>query len=183
MAISIPATTSSSPASNSATSTKKMLELWSRPASKFGMDKRDTLTALCRGMRGPLRVQRRLPQGPLRARRPTANPASTTCAPATRLLPPRHGRRCRTWPGCPHEPGTRRPHAIYTAQDARRAPERPLQLRQRTANGSAVHGNLPAWAARQAARRARARRRHEHTTNRRPPRPGPRRRPRSLLGS
>ena len=63
-----PATTSSSPATCSATSRTSTCWSWSpRPQQrKFGQDKRDTLTRYCLRLRRAVRLQRRLPQGPLR---------------------------------------------------------------------------------------------------------------------
>ena len=54
---------------------RHMLELVASPQQRqFGLDKRDTLPALLPRMRRPLRLPRRLPEGPLHRRRPTASP-------------------------------------------------------------------------------------------------------------
>ena len=65
---------------------RTLLELVALPGQgAFGQDKRDTLTTSAS-------LQRRLPEGPVR-HPPTASPASTTCAPATRSSSTTSGRR------------------------------------------------------------------------------------------
>ena len=71
-----PVTTSSSPPTCSATSTDTpMVELVASPQQvAFGRAKADTLPRVLPGLRGPLRLQRRVPQEPLHPAPPTARP-------------------------------------------------------------------------------------------------------------
>ena len=87
---------------------RHMLELIASPQQrKFGNDKRDTLTQFCLRLRRAVRLQRRLPQGPVRHRTQTASPASTTCARATRSSSTTSGARWRPWPSCSGRTGHR----------------------------------------------------------------------------
>ena len=82
---------------------------------RSAQDKRDTLPALLPRVRRALRLPRRLPQGPVHPRRPTASPASTTCAPATRRSSTTSTGRCASWPSCLRRgPGAVRDHGAGT---------------------------------------------------------------------
>ena len=104
---------------------------WSRsPQQRRSASTSATPAALLPRLRRALRLPRRLPEGPLHRRPPTASRASTTCAPATRTSSTTSTRHAAhgAAPG-----GGRAPSEIVGSmrEDAEAGPQRPLHLRQR----------------------------------------------------
>ena len=126
-----------------------MLAMVASPEQReFGLAKRDTLTAQCRECKVRPLVQRRLPEGPLRAVARRRARARTTCAAASSASSTTPGRRSTRWPSCSRR-DSHRPQIMETIAelDARRSPDAPCpcgnaagvsvlsRRRQTTANG------------------------------------------------
>ena len=125
-----------------------MLELVASPQQRqFGHDKRDTLPALLPRVRRALRLPRRVPEGPLHRRRPTASRGSTTSAPATRRSSTTSTRRCARCATCCARTARRRRSCSSTRPRTRSADATTPAPAARAASGSTATEESPGAAA------------------------------------